>query len=308
MQNEVNDGFIASNYKSGPSKKKIVINEILRFLIVFASSAIYSISVAWFLEPANLISIGLTAVGQIIHYFVPSVPVGVWTLITNIPLCIIGVKFVSPRFVLFTIISVVIQSILLMGWIPVPEFIEAELGDNKLFLAIIAGLFCGVGIAIALRYGMSTGGVDIIAQALLIKKNISIGTVSTVVNIILAVIYGGLIQNNWSITLYTFIFIILISIVVDKIHTGYNAVRVEVITNYSEEVSNALITGIARGCTILDVKGAYTHEKKYDVFMVISLYELEKAKKIINAVDPDAWITVIPVKRIIGAFFKHTII
>lgn len=299
------------SFSSKHSKRKRILDDLFRVCIVILSSAVYSLAVAWFLEPANLVSIGLTGVGQILNRLFllagVNIPVGVFTLLTNIPLCIYGLKSVSPRFVIYTMLSVVVQSLFLMGWIPVVDFGIDPLTE-RLFLSIIAGLFSGVGIGIALRYGTSTGGVDILAQALNLKKNISIGMFSTIINILLAVIAGGFLQGNWAITLYTFIFIIITNIVVDKIHTAYNYLRIDVITKNAEAVSNALIEGINRGCTILDVRGAYTHQDKYDVFMVISSYELEKAKRIIYEVDKEAFIMVLPVKRIIGAFFKHTII
>lgn len=294
-----------------PSRKKQILDDLFRVCIVVISSAIYSLAVVWFLEPARLVSIGLTGVGQILNRLFSlmgvNIPVGVFTFLTNIPLCIYGIKSVSPRFVIYTMLSVVVQSVFLLGWIPEVNFgIDAE--SDRLFLSIIAGLFCGVGIGVALRYGTSTGGVDILAQALNLKKNISIGMFSTIINILLAVIAGGLIEKSWSITLYTFIFIIITNIVVDKIHTAYNYLRVDVISKNADAISEALIAGINRGCTVLDVKGAYTHQEKYDIFMVISSYELEKAKRIIYQVDKEAFIMVLPVKRIIGAFFKHTII
>lgn len=294
-----------------PSRKKQILDDLFRVCIVVISSAIYSLAVVWFLEPARLVSIGLTGMGQILNRLFSlmgvNIPVGVFTFLTNIPLCIYGIKSVSPRFVIYTMLSVVVQSVFLLGWIPEVNFgIDAE--SDRLFLSIIAGLFCGVGIGVALRYGTSTGGVDILAQALNLKKNISIGMFSTIINILLAVIAGGLIEKSWSITLYTFIFIIITNIVVDKIHTAYNYLRIDVISKNADAISEALIAGINRGCTVLDVKGAYTHQEKYDIFMVISSYELEKAKRIIYQVDKEAFIMVLPVKRIIGAFFKHTII
>ena len=102
--------------------------------------------------------------------------------------------------------------------------------------------------------------------------------------------------------------IYLSNIVVDKIHTAYNYLRIEVISTKGSEVSQALIQGMHRGCTIIDVKGAYTNEPKNDILMVISSYELDKARRIIHSIDEKAFIMVLPVKRIIGAFFKHTII
>ncbi len=292
-------------------RKKKVYDDLFRGIIVIFSSTIYSLAVVWFLEPANLISIGLTGLGQILNRAFATInvniPIGVFTLVANIPLCIYGAKKVSPRFVIFTMISVAVQSFWTMGW----DWIFVDFGINpndKFFLGVIAGLICGCGIGLALRYGTSTGGVDIIAQALALKKNISIGMFSMIVNIILAIIAGGVIEKSWDITLYTFIYIIINNLVVDKIHTAYNYLRIDVISNKAEEVSQALLEGIQRGCTLAEVKGAYTHEEKYDIFMIISSYELQKAAEIIRATDPTAFMTVSPIKRIFGKFFKHTII
>ncbi len=302
---KINDGPL-----SGASLKKRVADDVFRVSIVVISSAIYALSVRWFLEPASLLSIGVTSISQVLNrvfnLWGVNISIGIFTLIFNLPLCIIGIKYVSPRFIIYTMLSVLVQAILLMDFIPIPSFIDS-IKDDRLFLSIIAGLFSGAGIGIALRYGTSTGGVDIVAQAVNLKKGVSIGVISMMVNIVLAII-GGIINKDVTTTLYTFIFIIITNIVVDKIHTAYNYLRIDVITSKKEEVSSALITEIKRGCTISNVMGAYTHIDKADVFMVISSYELEHAKRVINSVDSQAFIMVLPVKRIIGAFFKHTII
>jgi uncharacterized membrane-anchored protein YitT (DUF2179 family) len=287
--------------------KKIVLETLFRCFVVIASSLIYVLAVEWFIEPAGLVSIGLTGLSQLLQRLFILInidlPIGLYNFFLNVPLLIYGFFKVSRKFVLYTALSVVVQSVLLLGWIP-----EVNLEVNILFFAIIGGLFAGVGIGGALYFGVSTGGFDVLGQALNLKKGISIGTITMAINITLAIVCGGILEGSWELTLYTFIYIIILSLVVDKIHTAYRYVRIDVISIKSEEVSTALIQGINRGCTILDVKGAYTHENKYDVFMVISSYELEKAKKIIYEVDPAAFIMVMPVNKIIGAFYKRTIL
>lgn len=291
--------------------KKKVYEDLFRAFIVILSSTIYSLSVVWFLEPAQLVSIGLTGISQILNRAFAginvNIPVGVFTIIMNIPLCIFGFKTVSPRFVWFTLLSVLVQSFWLMGW----DWLKIDIGidaSEKFFLSTISGLICGFGIGLALRYGTSTGGVDIIAQGFALKKNISIGMFEMIANILIAIIAGSVMQHSWSVTLYTFIFIIISNLVIDKIHTAYNYLRIDIISNHAEEVSQALIDGVQRGCTIAEVKGAYTKTQKSDVFMIISSYELQKVTEIIKTTDPDAFMTVSPIKRIFGKFFKHTII
>ncbi len=292
-------------------KKEQLLDDLFRVAVVIFTSTLYSLSVIWFLEPANLLAIGITAVGQLLNRAFNlaqiSIPIGVFTLIFNIPLCIYGWKSVSKRFVFYSVLSILVQSFWMMDW----KWVRVDFGINpndRFFLGVIAGLLCGSAIGLALRYGTSTGGMDIIGQALALKKNVSIGMFSSVVNIILAILAGGLIERSWDITLYTFIFIIISNLVVDKIHTAYNYLRVDVISEHSEEIATALLEGIKRGCTISTVQGAYTHQQKYDIFMIISSYELQKAAEIVKTTDPNAFMTVSPIKKIFGKFFKHTIV
>lgn len=49
------------------SKRKQLLNDAVRMIVVILSAVLYSLAVSWFLEPANLLSIGLTAVGQILN-------------------------------------------------------------------------------------------------------------------------------------------------------------------------------------------------------------------------------------------------
>ena len=94
--------------------KTRVLDNIFRIGIVILSSSIYSLAVIWFLEPANMIAIGMTATGQILNRLFAminvTIPIGVFSFFLNIPLCIYGAKHVSPRFIVFTVLSVLVQS------------------------------------------------------------------------------------------------------------------------------------------------------------------------------------------------------
>lgn len=306
-------------FKEKMADKPQWVDTLIRTIIVIVASFVYSVCVEIFLTPANLVAIGMSSIGQVFGKIVeniwPNAPQflkspGIYVLLLNIPLCLLGAKYVSKRFIIFTLFSIAVQTIFMFGWMD-GEYILTKIiridKSERLFLAIIAGIFSGAGIGIALRYGTSTGGVDIIAQTLNIRKGVSIGVFTMLLNIILAII-NGLLTHDYAATLYTFIFIIINSLVVDKIHTAYNYLRVDVITKDKDKVSMALMDGIKRGCTTLNVNGAYTKEDKFDVFMIISSYELDRIRRIIKDVDPDAFIMVTPVKRIIGKFFKHTIV
>ncbi|MDE5868139.1 MAG: YitT family protein, partial [Anaeroplasmataceae bacterium] len=179
--------------------------------------------------------------------------------------------------------------------------------QNQLLFALIGGLGTGLSNGIALRFGTSTGGIDILAQALSIEKGISIGIFTMILNCIIALIGGGIISHAWEISMYTFIRIIISSIVVDKIHTAYNFVRLDIISDKVDEIADRLMQELGRGVTLISVEGGYTHTIKRDAFMIITSYELARAKKICIEVDPRVFVIIAPAKGTIGRFARRAI-
>lgn len=291
--------------------KKIILEESFHVLIVLSTAIVFSLGVMWFLTPAGLYAAGVTGLGQIIKDIIRlatgfEMPLGALTFILNIPLFIFGWKKVSIRFAVYSLLSVIIQSIFTWGWIPVYTFgIAAD--QNQLLFALIGGLVTGLANGIALRFGTSTGGIDILAQALSIEKGISIGIFTMILNCIIALIGGGIISHKWEISMYTFIRIIISSIVVDKIHTAYNFVRLDIISDKVDEIADRLMLELGRGVTLISVEGGYTHTIKRDAFMIITSYELARAKKICVQVDPRVFVIIAPAKGTIGRFARRAI-
>lgn len=310
---------------SESSNKNIVIKplsdnwkkNIICVVMVTISTIIYCFGVTWFLEPANLFSGGVTGIAQLIAAICNllgidfiSENLGVIVLLLNVPILIFGWKKVSKRFVICSVISIAIQTILLTSKIQTILFIDLGINQpetmDMLLLSFIGGFVCGVGSALALRYGTSTGGVDILAQAISFKKNISIGFMSLVVNVIIAIL-GAVVFGNPAIAFYTIVRIIVQSVVTDKVHTSYNYLKVEIVTTKPEEVSQLLLTDIGRGITVVNAMGAYTHTEKSILETIISSYEMHRVIDDARRIDPGAFITVSPVKRVVGNFKRKTI-
>ena len=294
-------------------------------VMVTISTVIYCLGVMWFLEPATLYSGGVTGISQLISNlfaltFNIDLPVGFIVFLLNIPIVIFGWKYVSKRFVICSLISIGIQTIMMSGIIPHVDFgintgLNPITGDfirgrgttmDLLLLSFIGGFVSGVGSALALRYGTSTGGVDIIAQAIAIKKHISIGYISLLVNVTIAVL-GAIMFGNPAVVFYTIVRIISQSVVTDKIHTAYNFLKIEIVTTHSEEISQKLFSDIGRGITVLNAMGAYTHTEKTMLETVVSSYEVGRVIDDVKSIDATAFITVSPVKFVVGNFKKKTI-
>lgn len=287
-------------------------NEGFHIGVVLFSASLYALGVMWFLTPAGLYAAGVTGISQIIRQIILNttqvdLPIGLFNLLFNVPLFIYGLKKVSMRFSLYSMLSVVVQSLLMMGWIPTYTF-NIDAMENQLLFALIGGLVTGLANGVALRFGTSTGGIDILGQALSIEKGISIGIFTMILNCLIAFIGGGLIANAWEISMYTFLRIIISSLVIDKIHTAYNYVRLDIISENVQEIADRLMKELGRGVTLVSVEGAYTHHIKKDAFVVLTSYEIAKAKKICLSVDPNVFVVIAPAKGLIGRFVRKTII
>ena len=298
---------------------------IICVVMVTVSTIIYCLGVMWFLQPANLYSGGVTGIAQLISnvsekYFNFPIEIGLIVFLINIPILIFGWKKVSKRFVICSVISIVLQTILMNEILPVVDFgintgVNPITGVNVgngtgeldlLLLSFIGGFVSGVGSSLALRYGTSTGGVDILAQAISFKKNVSIGFMSLVVNVIIAIL-GAVVFGNPAIAFYTIVRIIVQSVVTDKVHTAYNYLKVEIVTTKAEEVSQLLLSDIGRGITIVSAMGAYTHAEKSILEIIISSYEMHRVIEDAKRIDPGVFVTVSPVKRVVGNFKRKTI-
>lgn len=298
---------------------------IICVVMVTISTIIYCMGVMWFLQPASLFSGGVTGVAQLISsscykLFGFNLNLGIIVFLINVPVLIFGWKKVSKRFVVCSLISILLQTVLMNDIIPVLDFgINTGLNPitgvvisgsgstmDLLLLSFMGGFVCGIGAALALRYGTSTGGVDILAQAISFKKNISIGFLSLIVNVAIALL-GSLIFGNPAVAFYTIIRIIVQSVVTDKVHTAYNFLKVEIVTTKPEEVSQLLLSDIGRGITVVNAIGAYTHTEKSILETIISSYEMHRVIDDAKRIDPGVFITVSPVKRVIGNFKRKTI-
>ena len=282
----------------------ILYKEGKRCFIVIVASIIMSIGITWFIDKAGLYSGGIPGIAQIIRnvfqkfFKVDNLNIGVLTLILNIPLLFLGWFGVSKKFTIYSFISVIVQT-LILGLVP-----EVDFKVDTLTNALIGGMLMGIGTGLALKFGTSTGGVDIISQYISLKKGATVGFIGLTINLVITFLSG--ILDTWTVAIYTAIRLIITTIFIDKIHTAYNYLAVEIITS-SLDIANDVVEKMGRGMTILKGEGAFTHQEKIVLDCVISSYELAYLQDIIDKYDQKAFVIVKPVKKIIGNFKRKVI-
>ena len=310
--------------------KQEVLDILFRVFIVLLTNTLLSIALVCFLEPASLYAGGASGIAQLIfrliNHFGANMStnlLGWFILAVNIPITLIGFKFVSKRFAIYSVLAVGVQSLVVLvipespfKYMADPVQTINELGEvtstmnygGILTLAIFGGLLAGMASGLALKFGVSTGGVDVLAQAISINKGISIGNFTMVLNIGIAIVGGGWLQGSWVIVLFTIVRMILNSLVIDKIHTSYSYTGLHIFSFHGEAIANSLMSALNRGCTLIDVEGAHSGKGFKEVYCVVSNYEIHRALKEIKKHDEKAFITMAPVNKINGKFIRKSII
>lgn len=294
-------------------------------LVTIIGTIIYSASVVWLLNLGEFFAGGITGISQLIS-------IAIWGKVTplvsifigliNLPLFLFGTKGVSKKFALLTLMSVLLQMLTVAlfqvladnGFDPFRSFIKTEIDGVEVFdsgarllVAILGGALSGYGIALCLKSGGSSGGMDVIANYLLVKKNISFTKYSFIVDLI---IIGCSSLISVETALFTIIRLICSSIVVANVYTSYRMVKLQIITSSDklEELRTKILDKFHHGITIYDVIGGYTLEHRKMMEIVLSMYEVDEYISYIEKLDPKAFIEVSELKSLRGNYKKRTVV
>lgn len=275
--------------------------ELRRIIIVVIGSLLVALSLNLFLIGANVYASGFTGAAQLISsifndFLNIQLSTGVLLFLLNIPVFILGWFKVGKGFTLYSIISVIFASLFLQ-FIPI-----IIISDDIILNAVTGGVIGGVGIGITLKWGASTGGMDIVAMVLSRLRDKPIGIYFLALNGIIILVAGFLYEPENA--LYTLLTLYITTRVIDTIHTRHEKVTAMIITRKAEELQKAIHEKMVRGITILEAKGAYTKEQKHMMYLVISRYELYDLEKIINEVDQSAFTNIVQTTEVIGSFRK----
>ncbi|MBS9334841.1 YitT family protein [Fructobacillus sp. M1-13] len=254
----------------------------------------------FFLIPNDIFSVGLNGIAQLMslstaQFFGWHIQTGVFFLLFNIPIGIVGFKMVGGKFTILSFLNAVVVSFLLI-FLPTFPFTT-----QPLLATLFGGLLVGAAIGVAMRYGFSTGGFDIIAMIIQKRTGKSIGAFMNVANGVIVLIAGFFI--GWQNAMYTLIGIYATGQVVDTLYTGYQKLTAMIVTSKGEEVVDVLHRDLIRGITILPSSGAYTKRESTTLMMVLSRFELFEMQEAVRSVDPKAFINLLSTVSVAGEFW-----
>ena len=261
--------------------------------LITLGSVLCASGIKGILIPGQFLSGGFTGVAIIIHYLIPSIPVAILYFILNIPIYIVGWMHVGRRFFFYSIAGLLIFSFALI-W----NYASFPIHD-KILSALLAGIILGSGSGVILRSLGSAGGLDILSIILVKKFSVRLGSSILAFNGCLLI--AGAILFSLEMALYTLVYLYVSSYMVNLVVTGLSQRKaVYIISPQWKKISEEIQEKLQRGVTIIKGEGGYTGQAQQTLFTVITFRELARLKRLVNDIDPEAFVVVTDTLEVMG--------
>ncbi|SIR05733.1 Uncharacterized membrane-anchored protein YitT, contains DUF161 and DUF2179 domains [Domibacillus enclensis] len=268
----------------------------MHILLILAGAMLVAVAYNFFLIPHEILSSGLSGIAIMLGIVTP-LNTGVLNLLLNLPLLVLGVMKLGKRFIAYTILSVLSLSLFLYI-IPI-----TQLSTEPILSSLFGGVLTGAGVGITFRASASSGGFDIIAMLLARKRDFPLGTLLSIMNAVVIVAAGFLF--SWDAALSTLITIYATGKVVDTIHTKHIKLTLHIVTSKGDALCEKMLKNLYRGITVTEGKGAYSGESRSVLMTVITRYQLNEVKQMIQEVDPHAFVNITQTVEVVGLFHRE---
>jgi len=267
------------------------------YIYILLGTALVSLGVVLFFVSNNFTTGGTPGMALLLHHL-SGFTIGSMVLAINIPLLIIGIKYLGKMFAVRTIVAIVLISLFIDLFLEVLHI--QSITQNILLAAIFGGAIIGLGVGLILQGNASAGGSTIIAKIVCANSEIKPGQVILFVDffIILSSIYifGDVDKALWSI-----ISIYVTSKCIDIFLSGSPTKKVvHLVSDRPEFLSQKIIDTLGDSGSIIKGTGLHVNQKKNIIFIVVELSKLRVLREIIKENDPDAFMVVMDASELLG--------
>ena len=268
------------------------------YLIITLGSLITAVSINMLLVPNKIAPGGVSGAATVLYYLF-QFPVGTTMLVLNIPLFILGIRYLGGTFGVKTLFSTVILSVIidLTAFLPV-------ITEDPLLASLYGGAIMGAGLGLVFRSGATTGGTDLAAK--IVHKFVpflSLGQILLFIDFVV-IVFAAAVFKNYDLALYAIVTLFVASKLIDGILEGVNfAKAVFIISTKAEHIAEKVLKDLDRGVTGLNGTGMYTGENKTVLMCVLARREIPVLKSIVKEIDKDAFVILTDVREVLGEGF-----
>lgn len=280
---------------------KKVADEVRDYIMITIAMVCYCIGWNIFLLPNNITTGGVPGISSVV-YWGTGIPVQTTYFIINAALLLAALKILGLRFCLKTIYAVLLLTTL-------TTFARSNTGsmhlltDQPFMASIIGAIFCGSGVGIGLSFNGSTGGTDIVAAIVHKYRDISLGRVVMMCDIVI-ITSSYLVFHNWEQVIYGYVVLLVTAFCIDQVvNAMHRSVQFFIISDKYKEIASRIAVFPHRGATVIEAHGFYTGHEVKMLFIMAKRRESNVIFRIINEIDPKAFVTETNVIGVYGEGF-----
>ena len=263
-------------------------------------SMLIAVGVYNFAVQAEFPMTGFSGISIILYRFL-DVPIGLSTVLLNIPVALLCYRLLGRRFFISSLRCMLLSSLIIDYVAPLfPVYT-----GSRLLAALCTGIFGGLGYALIYIQNSSTGGSDFIIMAVkAVKPHLSLGNIAFVSEVGIILVGGALFRDVDGI-IYGMIVNYIFAIEVDKVMYGVNAGKMAlIVTEQGERVCQEIDRACRRGTTVIGARGGYQGARKQVVMCACSDKEMYQVQKTVKSVDPQSFLIVLESKEVHGEGFR----
>lgn len=281
------------------------------WISIFVGSFILAAAFVLFINPYKVVPGGVYGLGIIMHSVFPSIQVGTFGLLFDLPLLIIAFRVFGGVFGARTIVAALLTPFfmniltMIIGENPATMLGgRINLSHDIIIACIFGGVLAGIGIGLVVRTRATTGGTDIVAMLLNKFAHITFSNSILIVDSIVVII-GIIVMGNWLLPLYSLITIYVTSRMIDYVIDGASYDKLLfIISDNHQQMREFIINDLGRGGTFIKSSGMYSGSAKEMIFLVVSRREIATVQKKIREFDSDAFVVVVNAYETFGDGFK----
>jgi uncharacterized membrane-anchored protein YitT (DUF2179 family) len=252
----------------------------------------------WLFAPNQVALGGITGLAQVLNALFPVLPVGTLTLVMNVPLFLLGWKFIGLHLLASSLFAMAVSSVAIDAISAVWTFAPVD----PMLGALCGGALMGVSLGLVFSQGATTGGTDIVARLMKLKYPwLPMGKLLLIpdfVVLVLAALAFGKVES----ALYGLVALFVSTWVMDTVLYGLDTSKVAyIISDNWRQIADALLQD--RGVTILRGEGAYTGDEKQVLLIAFKQKEIVQIKETVHAMDPSAFLIVVNAHDVLGEGF-----
>lgn len=272
-----------------------------RYIMLLIGATLASLSIELFLIPNSIIDGGIIGISLIVNH-ITNINFGILVFLFNAPFLFFGYKYIGKTFAfssLFSIIALALVESQLYRFEPFTT--------EPLLATVFGGLLLGAGVGLVIRHSGALDGTEILGILLTRKLPFSIGEFVMFFNIFVFGWAGFVL--GWEQAMYSIITYYIASKMIDTVVQGLegDTKAAIIVSDYYEEISDAIIKRLGRSVTKLKGKGGFKDNEKEVIYVVITRLEISKLKNIIGEIDSNAFTTIMDTQEAHGSKFKSAI-